>query len=141
MEFKLCCMPQDDSIGSSPYKCTGSIFAQLSSTRKLTAQLNSNSTLQLDEPDRAIWANIIWQEKNSIAVIKENSPAVSQEEISSSSQPRKKVGFRHRWPIKTGKHQLCLFWFSIIILKIWQDYGLQILFGPLKKYNLLPNRL
>ena len=44
-------------------------------------------------------------------------------------------------PIKTGKHQLCFFLFSIIILKIWQDYGLLILFGPLKKYNLLPNKL
>ena len=80
-------------LDSSPYKCTGSIFAQLSSTRKLTglAQLELNLSAR-----RVRLSQYNLARKNSIAVIQENSPAVSQEKISSSSQPRKKGDYRHR---------------------------------------------
>ena len=80
-------------LNSSLYKCTGSIFAQLSSTRKLTglAQLELNLSAR-----RVRLSQYNLARKNSIAVIQENSPAVSQEKISSSSQPRKKGDYRHR---------------------------------------------
>ena len=63
-------------LDSSPYKCTGSIFAQLSSTRKLTglAQLELNLSAR-----RVRLSQYNLARKNSIAVIQENSPAVSQE--------------------------------------------------------------
>ena len=68
-------------LESSLYKCPGLIFAQLSSTGKLTgsAQLELNLSAR-----RARLSHL------SQYNIQENSPAVSQEEISSSCQQRKK---------------------------------------------------